>query len=105
MFVDGIPFLVTMSRGIKFITTEHIPTQTISQLKQSLVHVMQLYSRAGFVVQTILVDGQFEGLKAQLSNTVVNTTPSSEHVGDIERCLRLIKERGRAIVSGHAQNS
>ncbi|KAL7463097.1 hypothetical protein ACHAXS_003477 [Conticribra weissflogii] len=100
MFVDEIPFLVTMSQGIKFITIKHIPTQTISQLKQSLMRVMQTYGRAGFITQTILVDGQFENLNGHLSNVVVNTTANAEHVGDIEQCLRVIKERARATLSG-----
>ncbi|KAL7463061.1 hypothetical protein ACHAXS_003437 [Conticribra weissflogii] len=99
MYVDRIPFLVTASRGIKFITIEHSPTQTTSHLKQSLVQVMQLYGRAGFRVQTVLVDGLFEPLKRELANIVVNTTASSEHVGDIKRYLRVIKERARAVTS------
>ncbi|KAL7464228.1 hypothetical protein ACHAXS_004562, partial [Conticribra weissflogii] len=98
MFVDRIPFLATMSRGIIFITTKHIPMQNSLQLKQSLLRVLQIHSRAGFMVQTILVDGQFESLKEQLSNTVVNTTANLEHVGDIEQCLQLIKERARATI-------
>jgi hypothetical protein len=27
MFVNGVTFLVTMSRGIKFVTAEHVPTR------------------------------------------------------------------------------
>ncbi|KAL7469296.1 LOW QUALITY PROTEIN: hypothetical protein ACHAXS_009566 [Conticribra weissflogii] len=100
LYVDGTPFLVTASRGIKFITIEHSPTQTTSQLKQSLIRIMQLYGRAGFKIQTILVDGQFDPLKQHLPNVVINTTANSEHVGDVERCLRVIKERARAISSG-----
>ncbi|KAL7464664.1 hypothetical protein ACHAXS_005006 [Conticribra weissflogii] len=79
MFVDGIPFLVTTSRDIKFITTKYIPLQTMSQLKQSLTRTIQLYSRAAFTVQTILVDGQFEPLQNHLLNITVNTTAALEH--------------------------
>ncbi|KAL7447657.1 hypothetical protein ACHAXS_000045 [Conticribra weissflogii] len=100
MFVDGVPFLVTTSRNIKFITTKHTPLQTTSQLKQSILRVIQLYARAGFVVQTILVDGQFESLKNHLFNVVVNTTAGSEHIGEVERCLRAIKEQARAMTAG-----
>ncbi|KAL7469711.1 hypothetical protein ACHAXS_009964 [Conticribra weissflogii] len=84
MFINSIPFLVTMLQGIKFIPIKHMPTQTMSPLKQSLIRVMQIYGRAGFVTQTILVDGQFENLKGQISNVVVNTHVNAEHVGDIE---------------------
>ena len=47
MFVNNIPFLITMSRKIKFITVEHIPTRTAKQLSKGLKRVMRLYSRAG----------------------------------------------------------
>ncbi len=39
-YVDGVPFLVTASRGIKFITIKHIPTETTSNLKQSLIQTI-----------------------------------------------------------------
>ncbi len=84
MFVVSVPFLITTSRGIKFITAKHIPVQTVSQLKHSLICIMQLYDRASFTVQTILVDGQFKHLKGHLTNTVVNTAANTEHVGDVE---------------------
>ncbi len=96
MFVNGVPFLVTTSRNIKFIFTKHTPLQTTSQLKKSLSQVIHLYARAGFVVQTILVDGQSEPLKNHLFNVVINTTAGSKHVGEVEQCLRMIKEQARA---------
>ncbi|KAL7463446.1 hypothetical protein ACHAXS_003813, partial [Conticribra weissflogii] len=52
------------------------------------------------LIRTILMDGQFEQLKKHLFNVVINTTSRSEHVGKIERRLRVIKERARAITAG-----
>ncbi len=83
LYVDRVPFLVTTSRNIKFITVEHTPIQTTSQLTQSLTRTIHLYTRAGFVVRTILMDGQFESLKNHLFNIVINTTSRSKHVGDV----------------------
>ncbi len=91
IFVDSIPFLVTTSRNIQYITMEHIPNQTLSQLKQPLTCVIQLHGRVGFVAQTILVNGQFERLKGHLSNVVMNTTANSEHVREVKSCLQVIK--------------
>ena len=34
MFLNGAPFLITMSRGIKFVTVKHIPIHTAKQLSQ-----------------------------------------------------------------------
>ena len=55
-FVDNVAFLVTMSRGIKFVTVEFIRTQTAKQLSKSLKISMKLYIRGSMQVQTILID-------------------------------------------------
>ena len=36
MFVNGIAFLVTLSRGIRMYTCEHVPNQKAAQLSRSL---------------------------------------------------------------------
>lgn len=84
--------IVTVSREIKLITIKNSPMRTTAQIKQSRISIMQLYCRAGFTVQTILVDGQFEPMKNVLSNVVMNATTSSKHVGCLEQCLQVIKE-------------
>ena len=60
MFVNNIPFLITMYRGIIFITVEHVPTRTAKQLSKSLKIIICLYSRGNMFVQTILIDMYFE---------------------------------------------
>ena len=100
MFVNGIPFLVTMSRRIRFITVQHVPDRKASALANVMKQVMNLYSRAGFVCQTALMDGEFEPLKAKLVGSIeVNTTAKNEHVGEIERKIRSLKDRCRCMVA------
>ena len=50
MFVDDAPLLITVSRGIKFVTVENIPNRTDKQLSRSLKHVMRIYSRSIIIV-------------------------------------------------------
>jgi hypothetical protein len=45
------------------------------------------------------MDMEFEKLKAEMESVIVNTTAAREHVGDIERYIRVIKERGRSVSS------
>ncbi|KAL7460404.1 hypothetical protein ACHAXS_000855 [Conticribra weissflogii] len=97
VYVDGVQFLVTTSRNINFTAVKHTPLQTTSQFTQSLMHISHLYTQAGFVISTILMDGQFEPLKNHLFNVVVNTTSKS---GNVERCSRVIKEHARVITAG-----
>ncbi len=44
------------------------------------------------------MDIAFEKVRDHVPMLDVNTPAASEHVGDIERCIRLIKERARGIV-------
>ena len=45
-----------------------------------------LYSCAGYVCQTGLMDGEFKAVKEKLANLIeINTTVANEHVTEIER--------------------
>ncbi len=85
MFVNGLPFLVTSSRGISLVTIEFLPSRTAKQLANSIERVLRIYGRSGFVVQTSMMDMKFEKLKDLLTNVALNTTATQEHVGEIER--------------------
>ena len=99
MFVYGLPFLVTYSRSITYITPEFIPTRTAGQLANSLMKVVYGYARGGFVVNLMLVDQEFGKIKDVMPLVEVNTTAAREHVPEIERRIRTIKERVRATTS------
>ncbi|KAL7523150.1 hypothetical protein ACHAXR_000042 [Thalassiosira sp. AJA248-18] len=100
MFVSGLPFLITLSRGIRFGTAQYRPRRTAKLLCNALKETINLYKRAGFVVQTCLMDNEFEPLKAMLADTtVINTPAKNEHVAEIERYLRTLKNKCRCIWS------
>ena len=62
MFVNGLPFLVTSSRGISLVTIEYLPSRTAKRLALTLERVIKVYTRGGFVVQTMMMDMEFEKL-------------------------------------------
>ena len=62
-FVDGTSFLITLSRKVKFITAEHTPVRTAKALVKHTERVLQVYWCAGFILRTILMDGEFEKSK------------------------------------------
>ena len=47
-FVDRIPFLITMSRGLQFVTAEYTPSQKARDLADHLKKVLRVYHRAFF---------------------------------------------------------
>jgi hypothetical protein len=92
-FVDGMAFLVTLSRQIKFITLERVPVQTAISLSKHITRVLQVYERAGFTVRTILMDRKFEKVRDLIPRIECNTTVAKEHVSKAERTIRTIKEQ------------
>jgi hypothetical protein len=99
MFVNKIPFLMTTSRNLRFGTAETIPSQADKNLLSSIKRVQAVYRTRGFHVTILLADGQFTSLRGNLAdnNITLNDTGENEHVGDIERYIRTVKERTRCV--------
>ena len=92
-FVDGTPFLLTVARRLKFVTAAHVPVRTALNLSKHMSRVVEVYKRAGFIVRTILMDGEFEKIRPHLPTLECNTTAAKEHISEVERTIRTIKER------------
>ena len=56
MFVCGLPLFVTLSREINLITAEYVPTRKAGQLAKSLMKIVKLHAKGGFIVQLALMD-------------------------------------------------
>ena len=99
MYVNKVPLLVTLSRNVKFGTVEAVKDRKEATLLKSIAMVVTLHRKAGFTVTTALMDGEFVPLRRGLAEIgiTLNETSRDEHVGDIERYIRTVKERMRAI--------
>jgi hypothetical protein len=95
MFVNGLPFLVTSSRGISLVPIEHLPSITVKRLVHTLERLFRMYGSTGFVVQTTMMDMELEKLKNLLPHIALNTTTAREHVGEIEQNIRIIETTAR----------
>jgi len=62
---------------------------------------MQIYHRRGFKIQNLHGNRQFEHIKKHFSDAdiTINVTGRNKHVPAIERTIRTIKERIRAMVN------
>ena len=60
LFVNSIPFLITMSRDIKYVTFEYLSFHTAKELSKELQIVMNLYGQGIKIVQPILLDMEFD---------------------------------------------
>ena len=43
------------------------------------------------MIQTILMDMEFNKVIPEITKVNINTSATSEHVAELERCIRLIK--------------
>ncbi len=68
-------------------------------LAKHIDQVVNVYTRAGFTVRTILMDGEFEKIKDLVPRLECNTTATKEHVSKAERAIRTVKERTRGVIT------
>ncbi len=99
MFMNGLLFLVTSSRGLSLVTIGYLPSRTTKCLVHTLQRVFRIYATAGFVVQIAMMDMEFEKLRDMLPNVMHNTTAACKHIEKIECKIRVIKERGRGMLN------
>jgi hypothetical protein len=99
MYVNKIPFLVSISRHIKFGTAEMLKSESAGQLLASIKPVTQTYVTRGLCITSMMVDRQFEPLCGELAGLgiAVNCVSRDEHVPEIERHIRTVKERTHCI--------
>jgi hypothetical protein len=99
MFVNKLPFFVTISRNIKFTTAALLMDQKHETLVKTIRNVQRIYKKRGFRIHIMLMDGQFDGLGADLADLgiTLNTVARGEHVPEVERHIRTIKERARSV--------
>ena len=94
MFVNKLPFLVTISWNIQFGTAELLLNCQEATVDKSIQSVMQLYSSCGFLVQMAHADSEFEPLWGSLAQagSSLNVCSNDEHVPKVEHFIWTIKE-------------
>ena len=92
-------FFISRSRHIQYTTVSEIPNHEQATLLGCMTQIQKIYSQRGFVIRHIIADGEFEHLRIPLAglHMSLNTCSKDEHVPDIERHIRTLKERTRAI--------
>ena len=78
----------------------HLADQKVATMFAAFKETCQCCLHRGFCITTLHVDGKFKPLKpvtqALPGGPVVNTAIANEHVPEIERQVRVVKEQSRA---------
>ena len=98
MKVTGIPFLMTISRDIKFGTAGRLETMQTHHILKHFKKIISTYAVRGFKVTIMLTDNQFESMRDDIANLHVqlHVVAREDHVPEAERFNRTVKDRIRA---------
>jgi len=66
MYVNDIPFLITISRNIQFGLAQALPIETYKSIYIALQKIIKICLHYGFTITCILGDGQFEKLDTSI---------------------------------------
>ena len=101
-FVNGVPYFVTFSLRICFLSVTHLQNRKIQTIFKALKAMHNYYLQRGFQIVFIKGDGEFKPLDGMMSDLYgapkLNLSSANEHVPEIERKIWVIKERVRAVV-------
>ena len=100
-YIGGLTFLLTVSRGLSMCMVSHMANRKVSTLKDLIMVQVSAYQSNGFLISYLLSDNESavtacipflneKGIK-------VNQTSKNEHVPEVERAGRTLKERVRAV--------
>lgn len=97
--ISGISFLLGVSKNFGLYMVRHLNNKKSETLQSAIDSFISQYKSRSFKITTVLMDG--EGDCSDLANhlraqgIIVNTTARNEHVPEIERAGRVLKERVR----------
>ena len=94
MYVNKIPFFVSITHDIKFSTAQKLDSQKAPMLLDAVKKILQVYHHQGFEIMHLLMDGQFEPICGDLASLgiTLNTVANDEHVPKLERYVCTLKE-------------
>ena len=95
-----MPFLHTTSEGTTLRKFIHVPSLTKRALKVETQEQIDICKSSGFRIRYADSDMQFEFIKDEFEEVEVDIVDADNHVEDIERDIRKIKEGTRGLVQG-----
>ena len=100
-YVNEVVFFVSLSRKICFTASTHLQNRKHASVMAAFSDAFTFYGQRGFHITLVHGDSEFESLRSQIEalpgKPRLNVAAPGEHVPEIERRIRVIKERCRAI--------
>ena len=95
LFVQGHPYLLMRARTFKFQAINACRGRGKIETSAAIKAFRKLFVSRGLDISTAWADNEFEKVRDHVQPLQVETVGRGEHVGDIERSIRVCKERVR----------
>ena len=100
LFDNKIPLFLTLSWKICFTMVHHLANMKVRKMYNAFNEVYIYYRMWGFSIITLHIDGYLSPLQAMIiehttGGPTINLTSANGHIPDIERLIRVVKERAR----------
>jgi hypothetical protein len=100
MYINGDPFLLTISWNLKFGMIEALPNWLEATIITGVVLMVRVYKQRGFSLSLGLTNGEFDmpGIRKSLAGegVALDSMGQDKHMGDVECYMCTIKEQMRA---------
>ena len=98
MFINKEKILTTIDGSIMFKACVPLPSREDGDIFRGLDEILRHFNKGGYTITKIHADGEFESLLLRIKDDLdikINVVNPDEHVGDIERLNRTIREKFR----------
>ncbi len=95
LFVHGHPYLLMRARNFKFQAINACRGRGKVETSAAITAFRNLFTSRGLNISTAWGDNEFEKVREHIRPLQLETVGRGEHVGDIERSIRVCKERVR----------
>ena len=85
MFINKLPFLVSISRRLKFTMIEYLSSKNDIALVTSINKIVSYYRSHSLHLVTMFVEPEFKSLDEKVVSTTMNTTGARDHFPEVER--------------------
>ena len=106
VYINKLAFFVSKTKQVNFIMVTALKSRSATHLIDAVHDHIDKYETRGFEITDVHADNEFNfsSFEREIRPSILHSYAKNEHVGFIENCNKLIKERGRAIVNGLPYN-
>lgn len=102
VYINKLVFFISKTKAVNYIKVTALKSRSMTQLIDAMIDHIDLYEMQGLEISGVHGDYefQFSDFERSVRSSLLHKYAKEEHVGFIENCNKMFKERGHAITNG-----